>query len=219
MLGWREFPPMVSEAQGEIDKLFTSARQGSTSCLGRLLTLYSNYLKLLISAQLDDRLRGRVSPSDIVQETFFEAHRDFAQFRGQSSGEFVAWLRKILVNNILRVVEQHLLTEKRDVRREISLEQIGRRLEESTARLDALLAQSAESPSGNAQRHEQELILANALAELPKDYREVIMLRHIEGLSFEDVAARMERTSGAVRMLWLRALEKLRKSFPEHKTA
>jgi RNA polymerase sigma-70 factor, ECF subfamily len=210
---------MVSQAQGEIDKLFASARQGSSTCLGRLLTLYSNYLKLLISTQLDDRLQGRVSPSDIVQETFFEAHRDFAQFRGQSSGEFVAWLRQILVHNILRVVEQHLLTEKRDVRREISLEQIGRRLEESTVRLESLLAQSAESPSGNAQRHEQELILANALAELPCDYREVIMLRHIEGLSFDDVAKRMERTSGAVRMLWLRALEKLRKSFPERELA
>jgi RNA polymerase sigma-70 factor (ECF subfamily) len=210
---------MVSQAQGDIDKLFASAQHGSSACLGRLLTLYSNYLKLLISTQLDDRLRSRVSPSDIVQETFFEAHRDFAQFRGRSSGEFVAWLRKILVNNILRVVEQHVLTEKRDVRREISLEQIGRRLEESTARLDSLLAQSAESPSGNAQRHEQELILANALAALPNDYREVIMLRHIEGLSFEEVAERMERSSGAVRMLWLRALEKLRKAFPERELA
>jgi RNA polymerase sigma-70 factor (ECF subfamily) len=210
---------MVSQAQGEIETLFASARCGSGACLGRLLTLYSNYLKLLISTQLDDRLRGRVSPSDIVQETFFEAHRDFGQFRGQSSGEFVAWLRKILVNNILRVVEQHLLTEKRDVRREISLETIGRRLEESTARLDSLLAQSTDSPSGNAQRHEQELLLANALADLPQDYQQVILLRHIEGLSFEEVAARMERTSGAVRMLWLRALEKLRKSFPEREFA
>src|SRR5215510_14142365 len=142
---------MNSQAQGEVDQLFASARAGSSSCLGRLLTLYSNYLKLLIAAQLDHRLRVRVSPSDIVQETFFEAHRDFPQFRGQSPGEFVAWLRRILVNNILRVVEQHLLAEKRDVRREISLERIGRRLEESTARLESLLTQECESPSGQAQ--------------------------------------------------------------------
>ena len=162
---------MNSQAQGEIDKLFASARAGSTSCLGRLLTLYSNYLKLLIAAQLDDRLRVRVSPSDIVQETFFEAHRDFHQFRGQSTGEFVAWLRKILVNNMLHVVEQHLLAEKRDVRREISLEQIGRRLEQSTARLESLLAEPGDSPSGHAQRNEQEIMLADALAELPGDYR------------------------------------------------
>ena len=210
---------MPTEAQGEIDKLFTSAQAGSISCLGRLLTLYSNYLKLLIAAQLDDRLRVRVSPSDIVQETFFEAHRDFAQFRGQTPGEFVAWLRRILVNNILRVVEQHLLAEKRDVRREISLEQIGKRLEQSTARLESLLAQPGDSPSGHAQRNEQEIILADALAELPKDYQQVILLRHIEGLPFEQVSQRMGRSNGAVRMLWLRALERLRKSFPERESA
>jgi RNA polymerase sigma-70 factor, ECF subfamily len=210
---------MPTEAQGEIDKLFASAQAGSTSCLGRLLTLYSNYLKLLIAAQLDDRLRVRVSPSDIVQETFFEAHRDFAQFRGQTPGEFVAWLRRILVNNILRVVEQHLLAEKRDVRREISLEQIGKRLEQSTARLESLLAQPGDSPSGHAQRNEQEIILADALAELPKDYQQVILLRHIEGLPFEQVSQRMGRSNGAVRMLWLRALERLRKSFPERESA
>jgi RNA polymerase sigma-70 factor (ECF subfamily) len=210
---------MNSHAQGEIDQLFASARQGSSSCLGRLLTLYSNYLKLLIAAQLDDRLRVRVSPSDIVQETFFEAHRDFHQFRGQSTGEFVAWLRKILVNNLLHVVEQHLMAEKRDVRREISLEQIGRRLEQSTARLESLLAEPGDSPSSHAQRNEQEIMLADALAELPSDYRQVILLRHIECLPFDEVARRMDRTSGAVRMLWLRALERLRKTFPEREFA
>jgi RNA polymerase sigma-70 factor, ECF subfamily len=68
-----------------------------------------------------------------------------------------------------------------------------------TARLESLLAQPGDSPSGHAQRHEQELMLADALAELPKDYREVIILRHIEGLPFEEVAVRMERSSGAVR--------------------
>ena len=210
---------MDSHAQSEIDQLFASARAGSTSCLGRLLTLYSNYLKLLIAAQLDDRLRVRVSPSDIVQETFFEAHRDFHQFRGQSTGEFVAWLRRILVNNLLHVVEQHLLAEKRDVRREVSLEQMGKRLEQSTARLESLLAGPGDSPSGHAQRNEQEIMLADALAELPGDYRQVILLRHVEGLRFEEVAIRMDRSSGAVRMLWLRALERLRKTFPERELA
>ncbi|HEY3395369.1 MAG TPA: sigma-70 family RNA polymerase sigma factor [Lacipirellulaceae bacterium] len=210
---------MTVRAQSEIDRLFTAAREGSSSCLGRLLTLYSNYLKLLVATQMDNRLRGRVSPSDVVQDTFFEAHRDFAQFRGQSPGEFVAWLRKIVVNNILRVVEQHVLAEKRDVRREVSLEEIGRRLEQSTVRLETLLAQDSDSPSRCAVRREHELLLADALAELPADYREVIMLRHIEGLPFEEVARRMERTAGAVRMLWLRALKKLREGIEKREEA
>jgi RNA polymerase sigma-70 factor, ECF subfamily len=206
---------MTVRAQSEIDRLFTSARQGSSSCLGRLLTLYSNYLKLLVMTQLDSRLRSRVSPSDIVQESFFEAHRDFEQFRGHSTGEFVAWLRRIVVNNILRVVEQHLLTEKRDVRREISIEEIGRRLEQSTVRLETLLVEAADSPSRCAVRREDEIMLADALAELPADYRDVIVLRHIEGLPFEEVAQRMDRTAGAVRMLWLRALKKLRETLEQ----
>jgi RNA polymerase sigma-70 factor, ECF subfamily len=201
---------MSTAAQSEIENLFTSARQGSRSCLGRLLALYSNYLKLLVAAQLDQRLRGRVSPSDIVQEAFFEAHRDFNQFRGQSTAEFAAWLRRIVVNNILRVVEQHVLAEKRDVRREVSLEEIGRRLEQSTVRLESLLAEHADSPSGHAVKREHEILLADALAELPTDYRQIIVLRHIEGLPFDDVARRMERSAGAARMLWLRALKILR---------
>src|SRR6185503_12670803 len=156
--------------------------------------------------QLDNRLRVRVSPSDIVQESFFEAHRDFAEFRGKSMGEFVVWLRRIVVNNILRVVEQHVLAEKRDVRREVSLEEIGRRLEQSTVRLETLLAQETDSPSGCAVQREREIQLADALTLLPDDYRQVILLRHIEGLPFDEVARRMERSAGAVRMLWLRAL-------------
>src|SRR4026209_1966590 len=113
---------MSAPMESEIDRLFESAREGSNSCLGRLLALYTNYLKLLVAAQLDHRLGARVSPADIVEESFFEAHRDFPAVRGKSIGEFVVWLRRIVVNNILRVVEQHLLTEKRDVRREVSLE-------------------------------------------------------------------------------------------------
>jgi RNA polymerase sigma-70 factor (ECF subfamily) len=199
--------------ENTVGQLFTSACAGSNSSLGRLLTLYTNYLKLLVTAQLDARLKGRVSASDIVQESFFEAHRDFGQFRGETPGEFVVWLRRIVVNNILRAVEQHLLTEKRDVRREISMEEIGRRLEQSTVRLETLLAVEDNSPSGCAVQREDEIRLADALAQLPADYREVIVLRHIECLPFEEVGRRMQRSAGAVRMLWLRALKLLREQW------
>jgi RNA polymerase sigma-70 factor (ECF subfamily) len=202
----------METAKSEIDGLFAAARAGSTTGLGRLLSLYTNYLKLLVAAQLDQRLRARVSPSDVVQEAFFEAHRDFHQFRGESTAEFVAWLRRIVVNNILRVVEQHVLTEKRDVRREVSLDEVGRRLEQSTVRLENLLAAQVDSPSGYAIQREREIQLADALAALPADYRDIIVLRHIKGMSFEEIAQSMERSAGALRMLWLRALKKLRVS-------
>jgi len=203
---------MHAPTESEIESLFAAARQGSNPCLGRLLALYTNYLKLLVAAQLDSRLQGRVSPSDVVQDAFFEAHRDFGQFRGQSTGEFVAWLRRIVINNILRVVEQHVLAEKRDVRREVSLDELGRRLEQSTVRLETLLAAQSDSPSGSAARREHEILLADALAALPADYRDIIVLRHIEALPFDEIALRMHRSPGAVRMLWLRALQKLRET-------
>src|SRR4051812_48092493 len=100
---------MDDDCQLSTEQLLGRAQAGSVESLGHLLQLYSNYLKLLVLAQLEKNLRTRVSPSDVVQETFFEAHRDFPQFRGHTTGEFVAWLRRILVNNLCRVVEQHVL--------------------------------------------------------------------------------------------------------------
>lgn len=193
--------------------LLTAAQAGSPESLGRLLELYANYLKLLVLSQMDRNLRARVSASDVVQETFFEAHRDFSQFRGASTAEFVGWLRRILVHNVARVVEQHILAEKRDVRREASLERLAAAMEQSTARLDAVLPDAGSSPSMAAQRRELEIVVADAMAELAPDYREVIVLRNLEGLPFEQIGRRMERTSGAVRMLWLRAIKALRERF------
>jgi len=194
------------------DELLLSARNGTTECRGRLLERYHNYLKLLAATQIDEKLRARCSPSDVVQETFCEAHRDFDQFRGQTEPEFLAWLRQILVNNLSRLVEKHVLAEKRDVRREVSLEEIGARLERSTARLEGVLADhDAASPSSDLRRREDAVLLADHLARLPSDYRQVLVLRHLEGLPFKQVAQRMERSHGAVRMLWLRAMEQLRK--------
>lgn len=193
------------------NRLLEAARGGKEESLGRLLQLYCNYLKIMATSQIDRKLRARISPSDVVQETLLEAHRDFAQFRGVSEGEFMAWLRKILVNNLARDVERHVLAEKRDVRREVSMEEIGVSLDRSSARLAAVLADGGLSPSSDAQRNEHAIVLADELAELQADYREVIVLRHLEGLSFSEVAERMERSSGAVRMVWMRAIAQLRR--------
>ena len=200
------YPPPPSDPQ----QLLTKARQDEPACLGRLLQFYYNYLRLLASTQIDTKLQARFSPSDVVQETFLEAHRDFGQFRGQTEAEFLAWLRRILANNLARQVERHVLTEKRDVRREISLNQSGAAIEESTTRLDQMLADQAKSPSADVARREYAVILADQLAAMPPDYREVIVLRHLRGLPFKEVAKQMDRAHGAVRMLWLRAVADLR---------
>ncbi|MHB8897549.1 MAG: sigma-70 family RNA polymerase sigma factor [Thermoguttaceae bacterium] len=201
---------MCTTSQPDPQQLLQQARIDPEGVLGQLLQLYGNYLRVLASAQIDTKLQARISPSDIVQETFLEAHRDFLRFRGDSEREFLCWLRRILANNLAQAVEQHVLTEKRAVRREISLEKIGAAVERSTVGLDVVLMDHASSPSTCASRREYAVILADQLAEMRPDYREIIVMRHLEGLPFKEIAVRTGRTAGAARMLWLRAIHQLR---------
>lgn len=200
----------AANPMSSIPTLISGARKGDNSSIGALLQLYRNYLMVLASTQLEHRLQPRVSPSDVVQETMLRAHKNFGQFRGTTEPELLAWLRQILVNNLAKFVEQHMLAARRDVRREVSIERLGKALEQSTVQLAALLPAEGKSPSMAVQQREEAVLLADRLALLPADYREVLMLRNLQGLPFEEVAQRMERSVGATRMLWLRAIEKLR---------
>jgi len=197
-------------ARSSAQDLISRARRGSKSSLGSLLQQYRNYLVVLASMQIEKRLQPRVSPSDVVQETMLRAHKNFAQFRGTTEKELLAWLRQILVNNLAKFVEQHMLAARRDVRREVSIDRIGAALEHSTIQLAALVPAGTKSPSMAVQQREEAVVLADRLAQLSDDYREVLVLRNLQGLPFEEVARRINRSVGATRMLWLRAIEKLR---------
>ena len=199
-----------SQDRPNVAELINHARLGHGSSIGALLQLYRNYLTVLATTQIERRLRSRLSPSDVVQETMLRAHKNFGQFRGATEPELVAWLRQILVNNLAKFVEQHVLAARRDVRREVSIERLGAALERSTIQLAQLLPAETKSPSMAVQQREEAVVLADRLAQLPEDYREVLVLRNLQGLPFEEVAQQMERSVGAVRMLWLRAIERLR---------
>jgi len=187
------------------DLLLERARAGDAAALGPLLELYRNYLRLLARTQMGDVVKGRLDASDLVQEALFEAFRDFAQFAGSSERELLVWLRRILVRNLIDQAK-HARAQVRDIQRQQSLEAL---LGASSDALGEALAGSGSTPSAQAARREQVVLLADALERLPEDHREVILLRNMQHLPFEEVAQRMGRTSGAVRMLWARALEKL----------
>jgi RNA polymerase sigma-70 factor (ECF subfamily) len=189
------------------------ARRNEREPLGELLQLYRNYLTILATTQLDARLRRRLSPSDVVQETMLAAHRDFAQFRGVSERELLMWLRQILIHSLHRAYETHLQARRRDARCEVSIEDVSAALDRSIVNFAQVLADRGPSPSAPAQQREQAVRLADQLAKLRPDYRDVIVLRNLQGLSFEEVAERMDRKPAAVRMLWLRAIEKLRQVY------
>ncbi len=190
--------------------LLDAARAGLTEELGPLLQHYRNYLRILADAQIGRRLQARVSPSDMVQETMLEAVRDFQQFGGQTEREFLGWLRQILINNLLRVVEKHVSAGKRDVRKEVPINGLAADMDRTAASFERILASPVSSPSRAAHRREVGVLVADHLADLSEMHREVIILRNLQGLPFDEVARRMERTSGAVRMLWLRAMERFR---------
>ena len=196
-----------------VESLLGKARQGDEHQLGRLLTLYRNYLTILATTQLDARLRRRVSPSDLVQEAMLGAYRDFPKFRGSSERELLAWLRQILINCLHHAYEAHIQAGRRDIRREVSLDDMNRALDRSVIRLAHVLADHGPSPSAPVRERERAVAIADQLAKLKPDDRDVIVLRNLQGLSFEEVAERMGRKAGAVRMLWLRAIERFRQVY------
>ncbi|MDX1927549.1 MAG: sigma-70 family RNA polymerase sigma factor [Pirellulaceae bacterium] len=193
-----------------IQNVLQKAKSGDQESVGELLGVYRDYLLGIAVARLDPRIRARCNPSDVVQETMLEAYRDFHQFRGGHEREFLAWIRQILANNLARMVEVHLLTDKRDLRRERRIEPLpnasGSRLENR----DHWFTDNGSSPSSILQKKEQLSAVLERIARLPSNYRDVLILRHIEDLPFDEVGARLGKSAGAVRMLWLRALEQLR---------
>jgi RNA polymerase sigma-70 factor (ECF subfamily) len=151
-------------------------------------------------------LAGKADASDLVQETLLKAHQHFGSFRGSSEGEFVAWLRQILAQNVAQLVRR-FRTGGRNVQREQSIEDLVAR---SSNVLAGIAAASGTSPSMAAERRDTGVVLATALAELSDEQREIIFLRHVEELSWAEIALRMNRSHDAARMLWTRALKKLR---------
>ncbi len=199
-----------SHAEPDVEELLSAARFGQKDSLGQLLQLYRNYLTVLAAAQLDGRLRRRMNPSDLVQEAMLAANRDFEKFRGCSEREFLAWLRQILINCLHHAIETHLHAKRRDIRCEVSMEQVCSAMDRSAINFAHVLADPGPSPSAPMRQRERAVALADQLAKLRPEYRDVIVLRNLQGLPFEEIADRMNRKPSAVRMLWLRAIDKFK---------
>lgn len=185
--------------------LLAQARQGDPDGRDRLFAACRHYLQVVASAQVDDWMRAKVDSSDLVQLTLLEAHRDFARFEGQTTAEWLAWLRRIMAHNAADAVRHYRGAAKRQARREISLDQNVD--DEGQGRIDPPAADP--TPSAQFALRDSELRVAAALAELSEDHRQVIMLRNLQRLPFDEVARRMERTRPAAQMLWMRAIKKL----------
>lgn len=188
----------VTEQAPDFEACLRDARAGSPDALGRALESFRRYLLQIAREEIDAALRAKGGASDLVQETFLEASRDFGLFHGRSAPELRAWLRVLLLRRVGKLGRRFRHTRKRAVGSEVALDE--------ARHADADRPTPSEAYSAGEERDR----LHRVLDRLPEDYRQVVRLRYQEGRSFEEIGARMGRTGNAVRLLWLRAIERVR---------
>ncbi|MCR4411595.1 MAG: RNA polymerase sigma factor [Thermoguttaceae bacterium] len=191
----------------DVTGLIASARRGDAAARDRLFARCRAYLEFVARAQVESWLRAKVDASDLVQQTLLEACRDFARFEGATEREWLVWLRRILDHNAADFVRRYGRAAKRQVGREVPFGDLAGSEAGGGAQEPAA---PVASPSQEFLRADTELRVAAALAELPPDYQEVIVLRNLQRLPFDEVGQRMNRSRPAVQMLWMRAIKRLR---------
>jgi RNA polymerase sigma-70 factor, ECF subfamily len=196
--------PVYGEAP-DVDQYLKDARAGSHAALGGAFEACRRYLLLVAEKELGPELRAKGGASDLVQETFLEAQRDFGRFRGESRGEFRVWLHRILMHNVGAFARQFRDTRKRSVAREVGL-----RGASASGGQVVDLAGSTATPSAQVAAREHLQALRAALDRLPEDYRRVITLRYDGNLTFEQIGREMGRSPEAARKVWARAMACLR---------
>ena len=168
---------------------------------------YQPWLRLQARLQIDAHFRGKFDESDIAQQTMIEAWRSQSNFRGGSEPERIAWLRQILARVLGHEIRRYRGTKKRDIAKERSLEQS---MAESSRMLGQMVPARGPTPSQVIQQHEEEARLAAVLERLPEEYREVIIRRNMQLESHKQIAKALDKSVPAVRMLWVRALKRLK---------
>ncbi|MFA6562000.1 MAG: sigma-70 family RNA polymerase sigma factor [Verrucomicrobiia bacterium] len=189
-----------------VTDLLARARTGDERAANELFARCRNYLAVVARAQVESWLRAKADASDLVQETLVEANRDLRQFRGTTEAEWLAWLRQILSRNAADFVRRYRGTDKRQQRLEVPLAPLP---DHSSLAAGLEPRDTGETPTQQIMRLEREIQIADALTRLEPDYQEIIILRNLERLPFEEVAQRMNRSRPAAQMLWMRAVKKL----------
>jgi RNA polymerase sigma-70 factor (ECF subfamily) len=194
----------MAEPPGDASQHLPAARAGSRDALGQVLEACRAYLLRIANEGVAADVQAKGGASDLVQETFLEAQRDFACFQGTTEAELLAWLRCLLLNNVSNFARHYRATGKRQVGREVPLER-----SDSSKTEEVGLVADTPSPSMAAMANETADAITRALERLPEDYRRVITLRNQERREFDEIGRLMERSPDAARRLWSRAIERL----------
>src|SRR5262245_3689283 len=175
-----------------VSELLERARAGDEAARDRLFVVCRNYVSIAARAEVASWLKAKVDASDLVQQTLLEAHRGLANFRGTTEAEWLGWLRKILAHNAADFVRRFHGVEKRRAGREVPLAGT-----DDSQAAGPQLSDGGETPSQLVMHKELQLQVADALAQLSEDYQEVIILRNMQRLPFDEVAEQMGRSRPA----------------------
>jgi RNA polymerase sigma-70 factor (ECF subfamily) len=197
------------ESTDENDELLRSAALGDAESWESLMQRSRERLRRMIAFRLDQRLQGRVDPSDVLQDAYLEAWQNLNPYLRKPEIPFFLWLRGIAGNKLRELHRHHLGTRMRDPRREVSLYD-GALPETTTAALAAQLLGSMTRASEAAVRGELKLRLQEALNTMDPLDREVLALRHFEQLSPAETAQVLGIKEKAAAMRYVRALRRLR---------
>ena len=186
--------------------LVALAQDGGESALNQLCKVYGPRVLWIIRLRMGAELRSKLESMDLVQDVLMSALKDLGTFTYKTEGDFLRWLSRIAENR-LRNQLQRLHANKRDIRKEVQLNGYRPTVEDSfVAALDAV---DTTTPSAIMSKREDLDKLAKAIDVLKPEYRQVIVLTKIEGLSYKEIGERLGKSSEAVRKLVSRALEEL----------
>jgi RNA polymerase sigma-70 factor (ECF subfamily) len=195
-------------APPDTDELLRRTSGGDPNARDQLLARHRGRLRQMIACRLDRRLAARVDPSDVVQDVLAEAARRLSDYLRERPLPFYPWLRQLAADRLIDLHRRHVRAQRRSVRRE-EPDRLGLP-DESADVLAERLATSATGPSQRLLRQEVRQRVRTALEQLPPRDREVLELRHLEGLSVAETAAALGLSAAAVKTRHLRALTRLR---------
>ncbi len=190
-------------------KLLTEARNGCSESLGRLLEPFRMHL-FTPGQKLHPALVGQVDKAELLQETLHIAVRNFKQFQGNSEGQLLMWLREIMNRRILNLNRHYVQAQKRDVRRQVSLNEdfLGRAFHD-------LIFDTEATPFTATSRRERTQIMHQAFERLPEACQEIIRQKHGEGKSFEEIGVSLGCTAKVAARRWREALTAWRRAMTE----
>jgi RNA polymerase sigma-70 factor (ECF subfamily) len=202
---------LLTADTAETQILLLQVEQGDPAALGQLLARHQDYLRRVVELRLEVRLRGRVDPSDVVQEGLLEACNRIGDYLSRRPMSFRLWLRQTAQQKLIDLRRRHLTAAQRSVRHELPLPSSS-----SLQLARALLAPAGGSPSQHLAERELVAAVRQALADMSEEDREILLLRNFEELSSQESAVVLGIAPAAASKRYGRALLRLRKVLQEH---